>query len=90
MKKLTKYFRGVGEEARRIRWPDQKTLWKSVGIVLTIAIGFALFIYLCDLLTIQIMRAFEMAYPTDSTSSDSSTSSAAAAIVANFLGGFFK
>lgn len=90
MKKITKYFRGVGEEARRVRWPDQKTLWKAVGVVLTIAIGFSLFIYLCDLLTIQIMRGFENAYPKDSTSTDSATSSAVAAIITNFLGGLFR
>ena len=50
MKKISKYFRGVAEEARRIRWPNQKLLWKSVAIVLTIAIVSALFIVLSDLI----------------------------------------
>ena len=37
MNKISKYFRGVAEEARRVRWPDQKTLWKAVAVVLVIA-----------------------------------------------------
>lgn len=86
MNKLKKYFRGVGEEARRIRWPDSKTLWKSVGIVLLISVGFALFIYLCDLLTIQIMKSFENAFK-NNTSTDSSS---AAAEIVNLIGGFLK
>lgn len=91
MKKISKYFRGVGEEARRVRWPDQKTLWQAVGIVLLIAVGFALFIYLCDLLTIQIMKGFENAFPKDSTSTSTSSSAAAAIVtIKNVLGGLLK
>jgi preprotein translocase SecE subunit len=67
--KFMKYFRGVGEEARRVRWPDQKTLWKNVGIVLLISIGFALFIYACDALTIQIMKSFKNAFGTSTSGS---------------------
>ncbi len=90
MKKVSKYFRGVGEEARRVRWPDQKTLWNSVGIVLLIAVGFALFIYLCDLLTIQIMKGFDNAFPKNSTSTDSSSAASAIVAIKNMLGGFLK
>ena len=77
MKKITKYFRGVGEEARRIRWPDSRTLWRSVGVVLVIYVVAALAIVLSDWLAAQIMKAFEEAFP---KSSDSSSESAAAAI----------
>lgn len=77
MKKITKYFRGVGEEARRIRWPDSRTLWRSVGIVMVISVVAALAIVLSDWLAAQIMKAFEEAFP---KSSDSSSESAAAAI----------
>ena len=38
MNKRKRYFRGVGEEARRVRWPNAKQLWKSVVVVLVIAI----------------------------------------------------
>jgi len=85
--KLSKYFRGVGEEARRIRWPDQKTLWKYVGIVLLISIVTALFLYLFDYLAIQINRAFSNAYPKSSASS-SSSGTAAMAMIPAFLSGW--
>jgi preprotein translocase SecE subunit len=83
MNKFTRYFRGVGEEARRIRWPDQKTLWKAVGIVLVIAVFSALFIALADWLTIQIMQGFSNAFPKSSTSS----SGAAADLIVTIING---
>lgn len=89
MNKMTRYFRGVGEEARRVRWPNQKTLWKAVGIVLVISIVTALFIALFDWLTIQIMKAFNTALPSSSGSSDSSSSSAAAMLINQITGGLF-
>lgn len=84
MNKFTRYFKGVGEEARRIRWPDQKTLWKAVGIVLLITVFASLFIALCDYLTIQIMKAFETAFP---KSSSSSATSGATAMIMNWING---
>ena len=63
MNKISKYFRGVAEEARRVRWPDQKTLWKAVAVVVVIATVAALGTVLSDYLTVQIMKAFENAIP---------------------------
>lgn len=77
MNKITKYFRGVNEEAKRIRWPDQKTLWKAVAVVLVISIVTALFIALSDWLAMQIMRAFRIAFPQKATSSSTSGTTAA-------------
>ncbi len=82
MNKFTRYFKGVGEEARRIRWPSQKELWRAVAIVLVITIVAALFIYLSDYLAIQIMKAFEYAFP--STGGDSSTEEEAAEAIRYF------
>ena len=56
MNKITHYFKGVGEEARRVRWPDRKTLWKSVAIVLSLAIITALALALDDFLASKIME----------------------------------
>ncbi|MDD6241495.1 MAG: preprotein translocase subunit SecE [Eubacteriales bacterium] len=89
MSKFTRYFKGVGEEAKRVRWPNQKTLWKAVGIVLVISIVTALFIALFDYLTVQIMRAFDSAMPTSSSGSSSSSSGAAAMLVDLLKGGRF-
>lgn len=95
MHKISKYFRGVGEEARRIRWPDRKLLWQSVAKVLVIALVAALVIALSDYLIIQIIQAVEEAYPqgSDTSADSSSTAAAAEAIrhgiryVKNVLGG---
>ena len=71
MNKFTRYFKGVGEEARRIRWPDSRLLWKSVTIVIVISVISALAIVLSDWLTANIMKAFEEAFPKDSSESTS-------------------
>ncbi len=85
MNKFTRYFRGVGEEARRIRWPDKKTLWFSVGIVLVIAIVSALVTYGSDWIGIQINRAFGIAFPTSSSGSSTDTDSSSGETVANII-----
>ena len=90
MHKISKYFRGVNEEARRIRWPDRKTLWKAVAIVLVISIVAALAIYLSDYLTMQIMKAFETVWPDKSSSGDSANSSSGVvAALINFVNSRF-
>jgi preprotein translocase SecE subunit len=85
MNKISKYFRGVAEEAKRVRWPDQKTLWKAVAIVVVISVVAALATILSDYLTVLIMKAFEIALPTSSSSS--SSSSEAAAMLVRFING---
>lgn len=77
MNKISRYFRGVGEEARRIRWPDGKTLFKAVAVVLVIAIICALAMSLFDFLSSQIMKAFEDAFPKKDSASDSATEAVA-------------
>lgn len=87
MKKISKYFRGVSEEAKRVRWPDQRTLWKAVGVVMVIAIVAALATVLSDYLTVLIMRSFEIALPSSSSADSSSTE--AAAMLFRYIGGLF-
>ena len=80
--KLNHYFRGVNEKAKRIRWPDSKTLWKNVGIILLITVVAALCLYFFDFIAIQINKAFSNAYPKNSSSS----SGAAAMAILHCLG----
>lgn len=84
MKKINKYFRGVGEEARRIRWPSRKDLFQSVAKVLAIGIVSALAIVLSDYLIMQIIHAVEEAYPS-ATSGDASSTGEAVAMLAENL-----
>lgn len=68
MKKISKYFKGVAQEARRIRWPNKTILWSSVGVVRTITVISALALLGCDFITAQILKAFDNAFPSSSTS----------------------
>lgn len=85
MNKFTRYFRGVSEEARRIRWPDAKTLFKAVAVVLVIAIFVALCMSLFDFLSSQIMKAFEDAFPKKDSSTDSSEAVEVVQNVINYI-----
>ena len=87
MKKISKYFRGVNEEARRVRWPTGQELLKYVLIVLTITIIVALFLYLFDFIAIQINRAFENAFPKKET--EESTEEATSMLI-KYIGGLFR
>lgn len=87
MRKTKKYFRGVAEEAHRIRWPSAKDLWRSVGIVLGITIICCLVLVLADYLTYQIIHAFSANIPS-SASSSAVAAVAESAIV--FIGGLVR
>lgn len=86
MKKLTAYFRGVGQEARRVRWPSRSKLWKSVGTVVLVTVIAALVLVLCDLLAANLLSAFDKQKPS------SSAASAATVLIDNLklFGGFIK
>lgn len=95
MKKITAYFKGVGEEARRVRWPNKRKLWTSVGIVLFITVLSALVIYFEDYITVMILKAFETNNPTSSGSSSGTGGSnsivpEAATMLKYFIGGLFR
>lgn len=81
MRKIKRYFKGVGTEVRRIRWPNRRELWPSVGVVLSVAVIAALGLLLCDFISSEILRAFESAFSTNSSSSADSV-----AAVINTLG----
>ena len=87
MNKCKRYFRGVNEEAKRIRWPNAKQLWKSVVVVLVIAIVTAGRIALFDWAAREIRKAFAGIYPKDSTST--STSGEVARLARKIKGGLF-
>lgn len=91
MRKINKYFKGVAEEAHRVRWPSSKELWKSVAIVLVITIICCLVLLLSDYIAAQMMKAFGANKPTTSGGSTTSTSpSASIANAIRFIGGLIK
>ena len=87
MNKRKRYFRGVNDEAKRIRWPSAKQLWKSVVGVLVIAIVTASRSALFDWAAREIRQAFAGIYPKYSTST--STSGEVARLASKIKGGLF-
>lgn len=63
MKKIVGYFRGVGQEAKRVRWPKSKELLGAILVVLVITIIAGIFLVLEDsaggVLVSQLRQAFE-------------------------------
>ncbi len=83
MKKISRYFKGVGEEVRRIRWPSRHLLWTSVLVVCCVTILFALSLLFCDFIAAEILKAFESAF----NNGDGKTSTTAAALLIENIGG---
>jgi len=82
MNKIRNYFKGVGSEARRVRWPQKKVLWNAVAVVTIITVFAGLVIFFEDWLTVRVMQGFE-----DAFSSEVEATSEAAARVITFIGG---
>ncbi len=83
MKRINRYFKGVGEEVRRIRWPSRHLLWTSVLVVCCVTIIFALSLLFCDFIAAEILKAFESAFESGSGESESS----ATALLIQNIGG---
>lgn len=58
------YFKGVGREAKRVRWPKRETFLPAIGVVIAITVFAAIFLVLEDLaagtLIEQLQKAFEL------------------------------
>jgi len=53
--KIADLFVGIGNEARKVRWPKFTDLMSSTGKVLVFCILFAVFFILCDLLVSELL-----------------------------------
>ncbi|WP_033827302.1 preprotein translocase subunit SecE [Bacillus andreraoultii] len=58
MQKISKFFRNVTEEMRKVRWPHRKELTKYTITVITTLLFFTLFFTLVDLGITQIIELF--------------------------------
>ena len=72
MRKIGRYFKGVAEEAHRVRWPGSKELWKAVAIVVVILVICCLVLLLSDYIAYEMRSAFEGQIPSTATSSGTS------------------
>ncbi len=62
MKSILRYFKGVGRETRRIRWPERETFIPSMIVVICIAIFAGVFLSLEDLATATILEQLRNAF----------------------------
>jgi|LAHS01.1.fsa_nt_gb preprotein translocase SecE subunit len=93
MKRIRSYFKGVNQEARRVRWPHKKQLWTAVGVVCVITIVSALVILFEDWITVQILKGFETNMPSSTNSSGGGGGESitpAIRIITTFIGGLFR
>lgn len=52
--KIVKYFKGVGKEAKRIRWTDKKDLVKYSICTLVFVLFFGLYFYAIDWIVLLV------------------------------------
>lgn len=62
MGKMKRYFKGVGTETKRVRWPKKNDLWVSIVVVLVITVFAALCLALDDALTAKLLGQLEKAF----------------------------
>ena len=73
MSKIKRYFQGVVEQAKMVRWPSRKDLLNSVLIVLAVVIVAAIALSISDAIVGELLKLLE----TQNPPADSATSSAA-------------
>lgn len=63
MKKVLRYFRGVGREAKRVKWPTVDVFFPSMIVVIIIAVFAGIFLsiedYAANIIIEQLRQAFE-------------------------------
>lgn len=69
MSKIKRYFQGVVEQAKMVRWPSRKDLLSSVLIVLAVVAVAAIALSISDALVGELLKLLEKQNPVDSGAS---------------------
>lgn len=73
MSKIKRYFQGVVEQAKMVRWPSKKDLLSSVLIVLAVVAVAAIALTISDAIVGELLKLLETQNPpADGTTSESS------------------
>lgn len=67
MNKIKRYFQGVVEQAKMVRWPSRKDLLSSVLIVLAVVCVAAIALSISDAIVGELLKLLEKQNPTDSS-----------------------
>ena len=65
MSKIKRYFQGVIEQAKMVRWPSRKDLLSSVLIVLAVVAVAAIALSISDALVGELLKLLEKQNPVD-------------------------
>ena len=82
MYKIKRYFQGVIEQAKMVRWPSKKDLLSSVLIVLAVVAVAAIALSISDAIVGELLKLLEKQNPTDSATSEVA---AAVGLISNLL-----
>lgn len=66
MSKIKKYFQGVIEQAKMVRWPSRKELISSVIIVISVVAVAAIALAISDGIVGELLKLLETQKPVDS------------------------
>ena len=66
MSKIKKYFQGVIEQAKMVRWPSRKDLISSVIIVIAVVAVAAIALAISDGIVGELLKLLETQKPVDS------------------------
>jgi preprotein translocase SecE subunit len=80
MNKVSRYFRGVVEQGKMVRWPKRKELFQAVGIVIGVVLVAAIALVISDWIISGLLKALE---------GQAGTSASSAAAIKMILPRFF-
>lgn len=66
MSKIKKYFQGVIEQAKMVRWPSRKELLSSVIIVISVVAVAAIALAISDGIVGELLKLLDTQKPVDS------------------------
>ena len=68
MHKIKRYFQGVKEQAKMVRWPKRRELAGAVATVLVVVAFAAVCLIIDDLIVSKLLKTLDDAFPTGDTS----------------------
>ncbi len=69
MSKIKRYFRGVVEQGKMVRWPKRKELLQAVGIVFGVVLVAAISLVISDWIVSGLLKSLESQFASSSASS---------------------
>lgn len=75
MNKIKRYFRGVIEQAKMVRWPKRKDLLRAVGIVLIVVAVAAIALIISDGIVGGLLQSLDKQFASSSSETSANVGS---------------